>query len=584
MAFRRSSVRSRPAPQYYPPMKKKLQPIYLALAGLLVFSSCSSTRQMMSRQRKDMEIPEKAEPYPKPTPRAKLLGELTAPRTCYDVTFYELNIDIDLDNRMIAGYVDFYAWAVNEFTELQFDLAKNMVLDEVNYKGRSLTYTREEDAVFVTFPAVQAGTQFQFRVTYHGKPAEAKKPPWDGGFVWEKDKAGRDFVGVACEGDGASLWWPCKDHPTEEPDSMAINITVPSDIMCVANGRLREKVETDVKTSYKWFVTKPINNYNVSVNIANYAVIADTIHSVTGIQPVTYYVLDYNETVAREHFKEARAMMRSLEKFFGPFPWWEDGYKLVETPYLGMEHQTAVAYGNDFKTYERGIRTIYGYMDYIILHETAHEWWGNNITACDGADVWLHEGFAVYSEVLYVEDQLGYPMSIHYLLELRRGIQNRRAIVGPRGEYYWGFEDAYNKGAWILHTLRSVLDDDAMFFGILKGFQQEFAAQIVCTEDLVEYINNATVKDFTPFFDQYIFDRRPPTLEYSLTKDKLLYRYTGILPEFSMPVNVLVNKDEVRLQPSMATQTLTIPDYATVQIMDWEYLILKKENSKLQEN
>ena len=584
MAFRRSSVRSRPAPQYYPPMKKTLQPIYLALAGLLVFSSCSSTRQMMSRQRKDMEIPEKAEPYPDPTPRAKLLGELTAPRTCYDVTFYELNIDIDLDDRMIAGYVDFYAWAVNEFTELQFDLAKNMVLDEVNYKGRSLTYTREEDAVFVTFPAVQAGRKFQFRVTYHGEPAQAKKPPWDGGFVWEKDKAGRDFVGVACEGDGASLWWPCKDHPTEEPDSMAINITVPSDIMCVANGRLREKVETDVKTTYKWFVTKPINNYNVSVNIANYAVIADTIHSVTGIQPATYYVLDYNEAVAREHFKEARAMMRSLEKFFGPFPFWEDGYKLVETPYLGMEHQTAVAYGNDFKTYERGIRTIYGYMDYIILHETAHEWWGNNITACDGADVWLHEGFAMYSEVLYVEDQLGYPMSIHYLLERRRGIQNRRAIVGPRGEYYWGFEDAYNKGAWILHTLRSVLDDDTMFFGILKGFQQEFASQIVCTEDLVEYINSVTGQDFKPFFDQYIFDRRPPTLEYSLTKDKLLYRYTGILPEFSMPVNVLVNKDEVRLQPSMATQTLTIPDYATVQIMDWEYLILKKENSKLQEN
>ena len=584
MAFRRSSVRSRPAPQYYPPMKNKLQPIFFALAGLLVFSSCSSTRQMMSRQRKDMEIPEKAEPYPDPTPRAKLLGELTAPRTCYDVTFYELNIDIDLDDRMIAGYVDFYAWAVNTFTELQFDLAKNMVLDEVNYKGRSLTYTREEDAVFVTFPAVQAGRQFQFRVTYHGEPAQAKKPPWDGGFVWEKDKAGRDFVGVACEGDGASLWWPCKDHPTEEPDSMAINITVPSDIMCVANGRLREKVETDVKTTYKWFVTKPINNYNVSVNIANYTVIADTIHSVTGIQPATYYVLDYNEAVAREHFKEARAMMRSLEKFFGPFPFWEDGYKLVETPYLGMEHQTAVAYGNDFKTYERGIRTIYGYMDYIILHETAHEWWGNNITACDGADVWLHEGFAMYSEVLYVEDQLGYPMSIHYLLERRRGIQNRRAIVGPRGEYYWGFEDAYNKGAWILHTLRSVLDDDTMFFGILKGFQQEFASQIVCTEDLVEYINSVTGQDFKPFFDQYIFDRRPPTLEYSLTKDKLLYRYTGILPEFSMPVNVLVNKDEVRLQPSMATQTLTIPDYATVQIMDWEYLILKKENADLQEN
>jgi len=579
-----SSVRSRSDPRFCYLMKKNLQPILLALTGLLVFSSCSSTRQMMDRRRSGMEIPEEAEPYPKPTPRAKLLGELTAPRICYDVTFYDLNIEIDLENRKIAGYVNFHALAVNDFTELQFDLAKNMVLDEVNYKGKTLTYVREEDAVFVIFPAVVAGTKFQFRVTYHGEPVEAKRPPWDGGFVWEKDKADRDFVAVACEGDGASLWWPCKDHPTEEPDSMAINITVPSDIMCVANGRLREKVETDVKTTYKWFVTKPINNYNVSVNIANYAVIVDTIHSVTGIQPATYYVLDYNEAVAREHFKEARDMMRSLEKFFGPFPWWEDGYKLVETPYLGMEHQTAVAYGNDFKTYEHGIRTIYGYMDYIILHETAHEWWGNNITACDGADVWLHEGFAMYAEVLYVEDQLGYPMSIHYLLERRRGIQNRRAIVGPRGEYYWGFEDAYNKGAWILHTLRSVLDDDAMFFGILKGFQREFGSQIVCTEDLVEYINNVTGQDFKPFFDQYIFDRRPPTLEYNLLDDKLLYRYTGILPEFSMPLNVLVNKDEVRLQPTTVTQTLTIPNYATVQVMDWEYLILKKENPDLKEN
>ncbi len=286
----------------------------------------------MDRYRSGMEIPEEAEPYPKPTPRAKLLGELTAPRICYDVTFYDLNIEIDLDNRKIAGFVNFHAWVVNDFTELQFDLAKNMVLDDVNYKGKTLAYVREEDAVFVIFPAMAAGTQFQFRVTYHGEPAEAKQPPWDGGFVWEKDKADRDFVAVACEGDGASLWWPCKDHPTEEPDSMAINITVPSDIMCVANGRLREKVETDVKTTYKWFVTKPINNYNVSVNIANYAVIVDTIHSVTGIQPATYYVLDYNEAVAREHFKEARDMMRSLEKFFGPFPWWEDGINLWKLP------------------------------------------------------------------------------------------------------------------------------------------------------------------------------------------------------------------------------------------------------------
>jgi aminopeptidase N len=565
-------------------MNKIRQHIVFMFIGILIFSSCSSTRQMMSRHNQGMGIPEKAEPYPEPTPRSLLIGKLTPPRTCYDVTFYDMNIEIDIENKKIAGYVDFHALAMDNFVKLQFDLAKNMVINEVNYKGKSLPYVREEDAIFVTFPEVKKDDRFNFRVTYYGEPMEAKRPPWDGGFVWKKDKDGRHFVGVACEGDGASLWWPNKDHPTEEPDSMAINITVPSNIMCVANGKLRETIETDVKTTYKWFVSNPINNYNVSVNIANYAVINDTIHSITGIQPAQYYVLDYNEDVAREHFKEARDMMRSLEKFFGPFPWWEDGYKLVETPYLGMEHQTAVAYGNDFKTYDSGTRSIYGFIDYITLHETAHEWWGNNITACDGADVWLHEGFGMYSEVLYVEDQLGYPMSIHYLLERRKGIANRRAIVGPRDQYYWGFEDAYNKGAWILHTLRGVIDDDAMFFGILSGFQDEFASQIVCTEDLVEYINNVTGKDFTSFFNQYIFDRRPPVLEYTITKDKLYYRYSGIVADFTMPVNVLVNKQEIRVQPTTVTQELTIPDYATVQIMDWEYLILKKENSTLKEN
>ena len=529
--------------------------------------------------------PDEPESFPKLTERNRLLGDLLPERTCYDVKHYLINMDIDVDKKYIKGFVDIRASAEENFTSLQFDLARKMKLNGVYYLDQTLKTTRKKDAVFVEFPNVNKGDNFTFRIDYEGRPLEAKKPPWDGGFVWEKDKADRDFVGVACEGDGASLWWPCKDHPTEEPDSMAINITVPNNIMCVANGRLREKVDTDVKTTYKWFVTKPINNYNVSVNIANYAVIEDTIHSVTGIQPATYYVLDYNEAVAKEHFKEARDMMRSLEKFFGPFPWWEDGYKLVETPYLGMEHQTAVAYGNDFRIYDKSkSRSIYGFIDYITLHETAHEWWGNNITACDGADVWLHEGFAMYSEVLYIEDQLGYPMSIHYLLELRPRIRNRRAIVGPRDEYYWGFEDAYNKGAWILHTLRSILDDDNMFFGILKGFQMEFGSQIVCTEDLVEYINNATGQDFKPFFNQFIFDRRPPTLEYSLSNDKLFYRYTGILPEFSMPINVLVNKDEVRLQPTTVTQILTIPDYATVQIMDWEYLILKKENPELKEN
>jgi aminopeptidase N len=336
------------------------------------------------------------------------------------------------------------------------------------------------------------------------------------------------------------------------------------------------------KTEYRWFVNNPINNYNVSVNIGHYAVINDTIHSLGQVHDVTYYVLDYNETVAREHFKEARTVIRALEHYFGPYQWWEDGYKLVQAPYLGMEHQTAVTYGNDFRIYDKSkSRNIYGFIDYITLHETAHEWWGNSITACDPADVWIHEGFGTYTEVLYVEYLLGYDLSIDYLIQKRRGIGNRKAIVGPRNQNYWGFSDAYNKGAWIIHTLRNVIDDNELFFKTLKGFAVDNAKGIVCTEDVRDYFAEKTGIDLTKFFDQYLFNRKIPILEYAQENGLFYYRWVGAINEFDMPINLLVNKSEKRIYPTTVAQSISIPEYATVEVKDWEYLIIKKENEDL---
>jgi len=274
--------------------------------------------------------------------------------------------------------------------------------------------------------------------------------------------------------------------------------------------------------------------------------------------------------------------LRVLEKYFGPYPWWDDGYKLVEAPYLGMEHQSAVAYGNHFRSYNQSMsRALYGFIDYIILHETAHEWWGNSITACDPADVWIHEGFGTYSEVLYIEYLFGYDMSIHYLLQKRNHIGNRKAIVGPRNQNYWGFSDAYNKGAWIIHTLRNVINNDDLFFEILRGFSVEYEKSNVCTEEIRDYFSDKSGLDFTPFFDQYLFNRKVPVFEFAQGNGRFYYRWKDVVDDFDMPVNVMVNKVETRIVPTDQTGVITIPEYATVEIKDWEYLIIKSENKHL---
>lgn len=530
--------------------------------------------------------PDEPESFPKLTERNRLLGDLLPERTCYDVKHYLINMDIDVDKKYIKGFVDISASAEENFTSLQFDLARKMKLNGVYYLDQTLKTTRKKDAVFVEFPNVNKGDNFTFRIDYEGRPLEAKRPPWDGGFVWEKDKKGRPYVSVACEGDGAGLWWPLKDHIADEPDDGAtMTFTVPEELFCVSNGRLLD-ISSDIKNkkkSYTWSVNNPINNYNISVQLGHYVSVQDTINRNGVTDTLNHYVLDYHEEVARNHFKQAKTVIRFFEKYFGDYQWWDDGYKLVEVSYLGMEHQSAVTYGNNWDNW-RGTRSwtskYYGIVDGLLFHETAHEWWGNSVTAIDPAHMWIHEGMAVYSEAMFIEDQLGYNVMVDFLLDKRKGIRNKVPIVGPKNQNYWAFGDSYNKGAWIMHTLRHVIDNDKTWFNILKSFAVDNAKGHVSTEDFLNYVIHHTGYNYQIIFYQYFYTHKPPTLEYYQDGTQFFYRWDAV-SGFNMPIDINVNGLERRIVPTKDIQEIEISEFSVVHIRDWEFLMFLKENLNL---
>lgn len=557
-------------------MQHFLKILTLLIIGCLMFS-CTGINAVPSADETEMPVfldlgngiraPKAAVPYPELTEANRLRGALTPLRTCYDVTHYDLAVKISIPDSSISGTVVITSVAVNDLTELQIDLASDLIIDSILHNGELLKYSRRYNAVFITFPLIHADTAFDFSIHYHGKPKPAQDAPWDGGFVWAVDKLQRPWVGVACEGDGASIWWPNKDHPSDEPDSMDIHITTPDTLMNVSNGKFVGMEEsTDHTRTWHWHVSYPINNYNVTLNVGCYQLAADTLINTAGVQTLNHYVLDYNVETAREYFKQAREILHVYEYYFGEYPFWRDGYKLVETPYSGMEHQTCIAYGTDFRI-ETGDNhyNTYGLVDYIILHETAHEWWGNSLSADDGAEIWLHEAFATYAEALYIEYKLGYTLACDYLQRRKWQISNAQPVVGPRGRNFWAFDDAYFKGAWILHTLRSVLDDDTLFFNILKGFAQTYRDQVISTSDFVEYVNLMTGEDYVWFFRQYLYNRLPPTMVLEQTADTLRYRWTNCYPDFNMPVDLLVNKKEIRVVPGVEFDYLRVIDNVFVE-------------------
>jgi len=476
-----------------------------------------------------------------------LRGALNPDRVCFDVSYYDLSLKINIQNKSIQGVNDIYFKTLSNTGRIQLDLFSNLIIDSIIFNNQKISFKRDSNAFFIQFPyTLQANTSQKLSVYYEGNPIIAKKAPWDGGWVFTIDSLHRPWVGVACEGIGASLWWPLKDHLSDEPDSMRLHYTVPSSLMAVGNGILESaKNNADKTTTFNWKISYPINSYNVTCNIANYAHIQDMhIQTNKDTLAIDYYVLDYNKQKAIAHFKQVHPMLTCYENYFGPYPFFKDGYAMVETPYWGMEHQGAIAYGNDYTN------KIINF-DYIIIHESGHEWWGNNVSTSDHAEMWIHESFTTYTENLLIEYFYGYNMSIRYL-NLNKGlIKNTDPIVGPLDVNYegWDGSDMYYKGAWILHTFRNILQNDSLWFSILKGLQDEFALKTIHTNDVVQYINKRTGKDYSWFFKQYLYTAQPPTLVTYTEKIKknirVYYKWENTSPDFIMPIPLNIDSNKL---------------------------------------
>lgn len=486
-----------------------------------------------------------------------LRGALRPERTSFDVTYYELHLEVHPSERSIEGRVEMDYVVKSPTRRIQLDLFENMDIDSVKLGNRVLSYDRIANAVFVDLPYEQTTNSLhRLTVWYGGKPIAAKNAPWDGGFVWALDKKDRTWIAVACEGTGASLWWPNKDHLSDEPDSMLISVTVPKRLFVASNGNLREEVELEnqYQKRYDWFVSYPINNYNVSLGIGSYVHFDSTYVAFDGSElALDYYVLDYNLDVARKQFQQVNPMLEAYEHFFGKYPFWEDGYALIETPYLGMEHQSGIAYGNRFmRGYLGGLIPSDMDWDYIIIHETGHEYFGNSISVADHAEMWIHESFTTYMEALYVEYLYNEQDAIRYLGTQRRFIRNESPMLGPLDVNFddFGSSDHYYKGAWMLHTLRHTLGHDDVFFSMLESFYTDHARSIVSTKQVVDYFSDFTERDLKPFFDQYLRHPEPPVLQIRKTGKGVEYRWRANVDNYSYPVGVLIGDAPVRLEPT----------------------------------
>lgn len=487
------------------------------------------------------------------TKKDSLQGGLRVERTCYNVLRYDLNIKINIDEKSIIGYNDIQFKVVENTNKIQVDLFENMQVDSIVFNSKKLNYKREFNAVFIDFnDDLNANSNQMIRFYYSGKPQIAKHAPWDGGFVFNKDKEGKPWVGVACQGTGASLWYPCKDSQSDEPDYGAtIKVAVPNGLTEVSNGKLLGS--EDLKNGYTrwdWEVKNPINTYDITVNIANYAHIHDNLDDLN----IDYYVLSYNEERAKKHFEEVKPMLTCYQSKFGTYPFKEDGYKLVETPYLGMEHQSAVAYGNKYlKGYMGSDLSMTGIgllFDYITIHESGHEWFGNSITSKDIADMWIHEGFTQYTEIVYVECQFGYEKAMKYCKGLQKNVSNDKPIIGNYGVNNEGSGDMYPKGALMLNTLRHVINNDELWWKIILKYSETYRHKIIDTETVIAFFNKESGMNLTPIFNQYLRETTIPKLELRKSKKKFEYRWTASNTDFTMPIDIKINGEELRIYPT----------------------------------
>ncbi|WP_136481928.1 M1 family metallopeptidase [Cognatitamlana onchidii] len=511
-----------------------------------------------------------------------LRGSITPERSWWDLTYYDLDIKVDPDNRFISGKNTIQYKVLKENAVMQIDLQAPLKLLKATQNGKELEIKQKGNAHFISLADPQyVETVNNLTVYYEGHPKTAVNAPWDGGISWEKDKNGNHFVASSCQGLGASVWWPCKDHMYDEVDSMQISVNVPAKLTNVSNGRLRSVERIDDTKTYTWIVKSPINNYGVNINIGDYSHFSEIYNGMAGDLSMDYYVLKYNLDRAQQHFKDAPKMMKAFEYWFGQYPFYRDGYKLVEVPYLGMEHQSSVTYGNQYK---------YGYLgtdwsgtgwglkfDFIIVHESGHEWFANSITNKDIADMWIHESFTAYSESLFLDYYYGKKAASEYVIGTRKNIQNDRPIIGHYHVNSEGSSDMYFKGSNMLHTLRQLIENDEKWRQILRKMNLVFYHKTVTSSQIEDFLSQETGIDLTAFFNQYLRTTNIPKLELTRKKRKLQYRWTNVVANFDMPVKVKIGDDAIWIYPNSEWKAIETPSSKTPVVVDKNFYIETNE-------
>ena len=493
-----------------------------------------------------------------------LRGSITPERVWWDLLHYSLDFKVSPSSKSIEGSNVIRYEVLSQNQLMQIDLQPPMEITSVLENNSNLNYNRDGNVYYIQLKKnQQIGAINEITIHFEGAPKINNNPPWDDGFTWEKDNNGTDFIATSCQGGGSSIWWPSKDHMYDEPDQgIELSITAPKHLISVANGRLIQTKENTNKTNtFFWKVVHPINNYGVNINIGDYVHFSEKYKGKKGVLNCDYYVLSYNLEKAKKQFKEVSRTLEAFEHWFGPYPFYEDSYKLVEVPYLGMEHQSSVTYGNGYQNGYKGIDlsgTGWGLkFDFIIVHESGHEWFANNITNVDVADMWIHESFTAYSENLFLDYHFGTVASNAYVTGTRKKILNDKPIIGNYNVNNSGSGDMYYKGANMLHTLRQIINNDEKWRSILVGLNKDFYHQTVTTQQIEDYIDKYFKVDLKPFFEQYLRTIKIPTLDYKLENNKLSYRWSNVVDGFSIPVNVFINSTSQWISPTSRWKKLS---------------------------
>ena len=491
-----------------------------------------------------------------------LRGSITPERAWWNLIHYDLSVEVQPEKKFIIGQNVITYTVLQENDLMQIDLQSPMKINKVLQNGKELSFISDGNAHFIKLKKKQiTGKKYELSIYFSGHPQKAVHAPWEGGFSWKKDRNNNHFIATSNQGIGASIWWPNKDHGYDEPDEgLQLNITLPNNLVGVGNGRLIEKVDHGTTKTWRWEVIYPINNYGVNINIGDYVYFGETYEGEKGTLDMDYWVLRDNESKAKQQFKQAPKMMKAFEYWFGPYPFYEDSFKLVEVPYLGMEHQSSITYGNKFENGYLGhdlSGTGWGLkFDFIIIHESGHEWFANNITSIDIADMWIHEGFAAYSENLYLDYYFGSEAASAYVIGTRKAIQNDRPIIGNYNVNEEGSVDMYYKSATILHTLRQLIEDDALWRSILRGVNETFYHQTVTSDQIEKYISTQSGKDLTDYWNQYLRTIMIPLIVYKIDGNKVQFRYEEIVDNFDMPVIAIVNGSEHWIFPTADWKTV----------------------------